>query len=306
MRLAPGARAWTQTLALTTRDGVGLRGALWAEGTRGLVVVLPGRTEFLEKVAILAGALQARGFAVASLDWRGQGQSARLVEPPAKSHVGCFSEYHLDLQALLDAPEVAALGAPRLVLAHSMGATVALGAREAGVLGAIPTVYSAPMLAIRMALPTRAFALTVMAMGRRLGLETRWPPLPGAATPYVLGAHAQNNTLTFDKEVFAWLVEAHHAEPRIALGLPSIGWFLAAEAAMAKARALGPLDGAMVCLLGQRECVVASAPVHAFAARQGMALIEIPRARHDLFLEGEPMRSQAWAAVDAFLAREGL
>ena len=80
--LPPGGIAWDETLTLEASDGVRLRGALWRasdpDGScRGLVLLLNGRTEFVEKCALPAAALVARGFAVASVDWRGQGLSPR-------------------------------------------------------------------------------------------------------------------------------------------------------------------------------------------------------------------------------------
>ena len=52
---------------------------------RGTVVVLGGRAEFIEKYFEVIGELLARDFAVAALDWRGQGGSARRLWPGAWS-----------------------------------------------------------------------------------------------------------------------------------------------------------------------------------------------------------------------------
>src|SRR5262249_18859512 len=58
-----------------TRDGVSLRFARWAPpaGRKGTVCLFPGRAEFIEKYFETVRDLRARGFAVAALDWRGQG-----------------------------------------------------------------------------------------------------------------------------------------------------------------------------------------------------------------------------------------
>jgi hypothetical protein len=47
--LPPGGVAWDETLELEASDGIRLRGGLWRAGganTRGLVLLLSGRTEF--------------------------------------------------------------------------------------------------------------------------------------------------------------------------------------------------------------------------------------------------------------------
>ena len=64
--------------AVTTRDGVTLRFARFAPppGRKGTVVVLQGRAEYIEKYFETVRDLRARGFAVATFDWRGQGLSS--------------------------------------------------------------------------------------------------------------------------------------------------------------------------------------------------------------------------------------
>src|SRR5215475_10420820 len=63
------------TGTLNTPDGVALRFARWAppRGRKGTVCLFQGRSEFIEKYFETVRDLRARGFAVATLDWRGQG-----------------------------------------------------------------------------------------------------------------------------------------------------------------------------------------------------------------------------------------
>ena len=60
---------------LGASDGTRFRVARWCppDATRGTVVVLPGRTEFIEKYFEVIDSLLKRGFCAAALDWRGQG-----------------------------------------------------------------------------------------------------------------------------------------------------------------------------------------------------------------------------------------
>src|SRR5499426_1951201 len=78
---------------LKTPDGVSLRFARWAPppGRKGTVCLFQGRSEFIEKYFETVRDLRARGFAVATLDWRGQGLSQRLVGDRYRGHVGSFS-----------------------------------------------------------------------------------------------------------------------------------------------------------------------------------------------------------------------
>jgi len=64
---------------IKTPDGVSLRFARWEPppGRKGTVCLFQGRSEFIEKYFETVRDLRARGFAVATLDWRGQGLSER-------------------------------------------------------------------------------------------------------------------------------------------------------------------------------------------------------------------------------------
>ncbi|HUF86683.1 MAG TPA: alpha/beta hydrolase [Thermohalobaculum sp.] len=305
--LPPGGRAWDATLALTASDGVRLRGAVWRHDGRGRghAIVLQGRTEFLEKYAGPAAGLVARGFAVASLDWRGQGHSDRLVANPLKGHVGRFTDYHRDLQALLAHPEVAGLAGPRLVLAHSMGGTIGLGAVLRGVMRPAALIVLAPMLGIAMSKGQRLLCRLLLPLARALGRPDIWPPLAGAAAPYVLSGF-EGNVLTDDRARFAWMVEALRRDPALGLGMPTLGWF---DAALAEADWIarhGPLEVPGLCLLGSDEAVVGPAAVRAGAPRLGLELVEIAGARHELLISSEPVRRATWEAIDRFLAARGL
>jgi len=70
------------TGAIQTPDGVNLRFARWAPppGRKGTVCLFQGRAEFIEKYFETVRELRARGFAVATMDWRGQGHFRALSE----------------------------------------------------------------------------------------------------------------------------------------------------------------------------------------------------------------------------------
>src|SRR5262249_3752533 len=88
---------------LKTSDGVELRYARWAPppGQKGTVCLFQGRAEFIEKYFETVRDLRTRGFAVATLDWRGQGGSQRALKNPRKGYVRSFDEYHLDLETFI-------------------------------------------------------------------------------------------------------------------------------------------------------------------------------------------------------------
>ena len=84
-----------------TSDNVRLRYALFprkGEVPRGTVCILQGRAEFIEKYFETIADFQARGFAVATFDFRGQGGSERVV-PGRLGYVDRFEDYWTDLRS---------------------------------------------------------------------------------------------------------------------------------------------------------------------------------------------------------------
>ena len=75
--------------------GADLRAARFAAApdvpARGVCVLLNGQTEFIEKYFEVIDELRGRGFAVATMDWRGQGDSGRMTKDSRKSFVGDFT-----------------------------------------------------------------------------------------------------------------------------------------------------------------------------------------------------------------------
>ena len=135
---------------LKTADGVQIRFARFAPpaGRRGTVCVFPGRTEWIEKYFETVRDLRSRGFAVAILDWRGQGLSQRALGDRYKGYVRNFAEFDFDLEAFMREVVLPDCPPPYFALAHSMGATIMIRAVARGQRWFDRVVLSAPMLGI--------------------------------------------------------------------------------------------------------------------------------------------------------------
>lgn len=296
--LGPG----STTFALAAPDGVRLRAAVLAgAGARGLVVLLQGRTEFIEKYADVAAAFAERGLGVATLDWRGQGGSARPVGHPRKGHVDSFDAYQRDLAALLAHGPVAGLPGPRVMVAHSMGGAIGLRALAAGGHGFAAAIFSAPMWGVSM--PFQG-GLRMLARGAcALGLGRVYARMSGD-TPYVETGF-DGNVLTADPDQFARLVALARARPELMLGAPTLGWLNAAFDEMAALRAVA-LATPSLLLVGGDEAVVSPAEIARRASAGGHRLVRIDGARHETFFETPARRAVLWRAIDDFLAARGL
>jgi hypothetical protein len=114
----------------------------------GTVVLLNGRTEFIEKYFEVIRELLAKGYAVATLDWRGQGLSDRALDNRHMGHVADFDLFVSDLRQVVTEFVEPNCPAPYRLLCHSMGGNI--GMRY---LAAYPdtfesAVFSAPMWGI--------------------------------------------------------------------------------------------------------------------------------------------------------------
>src|SRR3954464_8174681 len=115
---------------------------------RGICVLLNGQTEFIEKYHEVIDELRGRGFAVATLDWRGQGGSQRAQDNPLKSYVRDYSDFDEDFAAFVSKVIEPLTDHPPLVLAHSMGGHNTLRALHDHPGWFRAAVLTAPMLRI--------------------------------------------------------------------------------------------------------------------------------------------------------------
>jgi lysophospholipase len=290
---ACGRAVWLQT-----SDQVRIRAAIWRGGDKGTVVLLPGRTEYVEKYGRAAGDLVARGWSVISVDWRGQGLADRALADPMAGHVQDFDQYQRDLDAVLALAVAEGLPGPRMLMAHSMGGCIGLRALYRD-LGFRAAVFSAPMWGILMAAWQRPLAQVVTALAAPFGQTHRYAPGTGDKT-YVAEAAFQGNVLTTDRAMWDYMRAQVLAHPEMSLGGPSLGWL---KAALAECGALAMLPApkvAAICALGTAEKVVDAAPIHLRMAGWANGALDLyPGAEHEIMMEGPAVRARFFDRASA-------
>ena len=108
--------------------GIRLRtGRIERPGSKGTVLVVPGYTGPLDLQAEAVRAFVDAGYAVAGIEYRGQGLSHRDLDDPEKGHVASWERLGADLAAFVAELERTG-GGKVFVFATSMGAHVALRA----------------------------------------------------------------------------------------------------------------------------------------------------------------------------------
>jgi lysophospholipase len=289
---------------LKTKDGVGVRFARFAPppGRKGTICIFQGRAEFIEKYFETVRDLRARGFAVAILDWRGQGGSQRMLSDPFKGHVRKFAEYESDVEVFMREVVLPDCPPPHYAIAHSMGASVMLRLSYQGQRWFDRIVMSAPMIGLSPKTYPR-FAQPAMKVMRMLAMGHSY--IPGGDATVMAAQSFIGNPVTSDPVRHARTVATLEARPSLGIGAPTVGWAAAAFDAMdqfAEQRFTSNLRQPMVLVAAGRDDIVSTLATEEFGLRlrTGSHLI-VNGAKHELLMEQDRYRSQFLAAFDAFV-----
>jgi lysophospholipase len=289
---------------IKTPDGAELRFARWAPpaGRRGTVCVFSGRGESIEKYFETVHDLRARGFAVAMIDWRGQGHSSRKLRNARKGYVHDFSDFEIDVEAFVQQIVLPDCPPPYFALAHSMGGAVLLRVAHAGKRWFDRMVLSAPMIDLpgkRTAFPVRAL-LKIMRLTGQGGNY-----VPGGHDALVGTTPFAGNPLTSDPVRYARNAAILAEDPTLGLGAPTVAWADAAFKAMHGFRETDyprQIRQPILMLAASSDSIVSTPAIEelAYHLRAGSHLV-IAGARHEILQEQDRYREQFWAAFDAFV-----
>ena len=290
---------------LACRDGLRIRAAHWRGGKKGTVLLFPGRTEYIEKYGPAAGEFAARGYAMATVDWRGQGIADRMLEDRAPGHVEHFSDYQLDVAAFMDFVEAEDLPRPYFLVGHSMGGCIGLRAIHDG-LPVNAVTFSAPMWGIVMHAALRPVAWGLSWLAMVTGQGYRMVPSTSPLT-YVLEAEFEGNLLTRDPEMYEFMRRQLTVHPDLAIGGPTMRWLYES---LKETRALHRMpspDLPCLTVLGAEERIVHSQAIHDRMARwPGSEFDLVGNAEHELMMEGPETRAKFYdRAAALFDANRG-
>lgn len=286
-----------------TAPGARLRAAHFAPmgERRGTVMLLTGQSEFIEKYGEVIDDLCRRGFAVAAMDWRGQGGSQRPLPDPMKIYVDDFSEYDGDVAALLEAVvrPMLAPGERPIAMAHSMGGHILLRTLATMPDAFAAAVITAPMVEIRMPVPSFVLRWLAASMARRRAKFFAW----GIEGRDPLKLPFEKQIVTSDPVRYGRTQALLAAHPALRVGGPTWGWLAAATRAIATLPGLAKKITlpVLICDVGDDLVCNSKASVR-FAARlpRGTHMM-VAGSRHEILMERDVYRDQFWAAFDSFL-----
>ena len=292
------------TGTIKTPDGAELRFARWAPpaGRKGTVCVFTGRSEQIEKYFETVRDLRDRGFAVAMIDWRGQGHSSRRLRDPRKGYVRDFADFEIDVETFVQQVVLPDCPPPYFALAHSMGGAVMLRLAHAGKRWFDRMVLSAPMID----LPGRATSFAAVAAAAHPSPDRAGRPLRPRRQRRAdrLGILRQQS---LHQRSRALRPQRRHprggsdARPRLADGglgryrLRTMRGFRAANYPL-------QIRQPILMLAASSDTIVSTSAIEEFAyhLRAGSHLV-IAGSRHEILQEQDRYRGQFWAAFDAFV-----
>lgn len=269
-----GAAFW-----LNTSDDKRIRAAVWkADAPCGTVFILPGRTEYCEKYASVAGDLLDHNLSCVAIDWRGQGLADHFGRTQMVGHVEHFLDFQTDLSAVIDFARAQDLPKPWYMLAHSMGGAIGLRAlmsehefTAAAFSGPMWDIYLNPLL--RVVAPHLSSFISKTRLADTFAISNSHGSI-------LLENQFHENTLTTSE--YAWDVMKSHMtnHPELQLGGPSYRWL---SQALKECRYLSQMESPEIpclCLLGDNERIVCTRAVH-------KRMINWPNGTLDIIAKGE-------------------
>jgi len=297
---------WQWQDRFQTRPGEYLRyGWTVPPSPRGLVILLPGLSEYCEKYFETVRDLMMRGFAVAVIDWRGQGLSWRHLPDRLKRHHDDFANDVADAYAMIDAvsrlPELQSLS--KIMLAHSMGGHIGLRFLHdhPGIFKA--AVFSAPMQGIHLADTGQGFIRSAIDMVCRSGWSEKYIPggMPWSETVFALNLTQLTSDKTHGDMQHYWMTTNTDLQP----GGLTFGWMQAAFNSIHETHKRGYLEQIDIpCLfcIASRDKVVSNRAIEKSAERMPHAeILRVDGSLHEVLMERDIYRDQFWHAFDGFM-----
>lgn len=302
----PGA---PKTDVIEVGDGVKIRHAYWRLSPltrKGTVIILQGRSEYIEKQFELTANLLEMGYDVLAFDWRGQGGSSRSLENTNVGYVDDFDEYVEDLMEILQQVALPDCRGPLHILAHSTGSLVAL--------------MAAPKIGNKIS--RMVLCSTFLGIGKQPISEPLIRLLSGGLTSFGLGEalltgrdpelpkwDRATNIHTNSKENFDRNRKFARDFPELCIGGATASWVFAACKAFDRVKDpdFHSQITIPILMINAGNDVVVRNQENEFLARQlrSGSLLTIEGARHEIWQELPIYREQLLAAFSAFVPGSG-
>jgi lysophospholipase len=292
---------------VSTSQGLSLRYGHWRcpdSTPRGSVLVLQGRSEFMEKYQESIDELLLRRMDVFSFDWRGQGLSDRMLPEFEKGFVNHYDDYLEDLAHFLKNIVLPQRRGPLLMLSHSMGGHIGLRYLYQHEHEFQKAVFIAPMIDVKTGLIPDCFVRWLTRRQIAKGNDAKVVLGSSRSTPFP--ARFKGNRLTSDAQRFYRNLQMVKSCPRLSAAYVTYGWLAATHASIDRLKQSAIAQSLAIPLLFVRagkDRIVSSRAIDQFAgALPHFRLVTIKNAQHEILQETDPQRQIFWKAFDDFLS----
>ncbi len=282
-----------------------LRIALWnLDSRKGTIILQSGRTEFIEKYYEVVTEFIERGFAVAMMDWRGQGLSSRKASNKKIGHIDKFETYDQDLIRVvneyfkLECPE------PFIGFGHSMGGCLMTSYFISSENILSKCILCAPMISLRANAVSRR-VVSLLGIVENFGFGTfpfqkpSWNDNSGwQKEPFL------ENALTTDEERFNKTFKFLSQFPDLGIKGMTIGWL---KHALKRTNDFKSLDWSsaikkpLLLLDATNDKLVNSSLNKELLGQSYLTTIVSIESQHEIMMEKDEIRRKAWKAIDQFL-----
>ena len=297
--------------SFTNEDGARLRTG-WADPRpsstiRATAIALPGFGGFAEQSFELYNDLLNRGIAIRHLDWNGQGGSDRYLSNSHKMHsLGCSRDVR-DLHAFIHQFIEVKHDRPMFLLAHSMGANIAmryLAERSDAVAGAFLT---SPMLSIRTKKAPPAVVEIIARAMTAFGFGERY--VFGYGDWFFRERYAlEDSRLSHDPVRYRVGQLYYRLEPNLRIGGGTWRWLHETFLSIRELRQLHILRDIRTPLFiaSAGKDIIVDSKAHRRAAHHlpDCTLEYFSEAKHDIFMETDATRKPLLDALDRFLTEK--
>lgn len=266
---------------------------------KGALIFCLGKSEFSYKYAEVFYDMKDWGYDIFVLDHRGQGESERLLENPHKLFVQNFNDYIADFELFLERLELKRHYKKSILIAHSMGGAIALGALKKKTHLVDQLILSAPMIQINTKRWSQASALILAYALKSSGKETDIFPGFDRKLPNTITYKDIN--MTHSEKRFNSYINLLHTKPELKANLVTVNW---AFEALKYTKELNEdsafLEIPTLLLQAESDGIVENSAQIKFCSEKNKRfchLETIKKAYHEIFFEEDAIRSQVFQKI---------
>ena len=267
---------------------------------KGQIIISHGFTESNAKYMEVAQALFEAGYSIYLPDHRGHGLSEGDTTKTSLVHVISFQDYTEDLLGVSKTFLREKL--PRYIIAHSMGAAIALGAMQKAPNFFDKAIFSAPMFQIKLGNMPEWVALSLCRVSHIFGLEENF--LPGSGPPEYPISFSATRATTSKKRFYRYMNYLKEHNYDVKWG-GSFGWLkesILYTRKITQKEKLQELKTPLLILQAGDDAYVKAEGMETLCSETNCKLIKFQDAKHEIYFEKDSTHSRWLSAVLSFLS----